>query len=118
MTTDSSGMTREEWERTDVHKASEYFCSRCGMESATPEELYAHLDANNCSQTRPIPFEFVIPDVAGKRAKRSQPRLTELLEHLERFGPDQVLESAEHLPPDEFEQLRRACRQEKKGPRR
>lgn len=44
---DSSGMTREEWERTDVHKASSYSCAKCGKRFASPDDVYDHLDAEH-----------------------------------------------------------------------
>ena len=35
---------REAWTKTDVHKASEYFCGKCGQQFSTPHDLYDHLD--------------------------------------------------------------------------
>jgi hypothetical protein len=44
--TEHEGMVpREEWERSDVHKASRYFCQHCGKEFAGPHDLYDHIDA-------------------------------------------------------------------------
>lgn len=36
-----------------------------------------------------------------------QPSFHELVQHMERFGPDCVLESAYHLPASEYEALKR-----------
>ena len=44
MTTDRGMVSREAWERSDVHKASEYFCGKCGEQFETPHDLYDHLD--------------------------------------------------------------------------
>lgn len=46
MTTDRErGMTpREEWAKSEVHKASRYFCGKCGREFAMPHDFYEHLD--------------------------------------------------------------------------
>jgi hypothetical protein len=41
----SNGMVpRDEWEQTDAHKASRYFCGKCGQEFDMPHDLYDHLD--------------------------------------------------------------------------
>ncbi len=40
-------MTREEWEQTDVHKASTYRCGKCGEQFLSPDDVYAHLDAEH-----------------------------------------------------------------------
>lgn len=42
-----SGITREEWERTQVHRASTYSCSKCGKRFASPDDVYDHLDADH-----------------------------------------------------------------------
>ena len=48
MTTDhGGGMTREQWERTEVHKASTYSCSKCGKRFSCPDDVYDHLDAEH-----------------------------------------------------------------------
>ena len=44
MSTDRGMVAREQWERTDVHKASQYFCGKCGQEFPSPHDLYDHLD--------------------------------------------------------------------------
>lgn len=38
---------REEWERSDVHKASTYSCAKCGRKFDGPHDLYDHLDAEH-----------------------------------------------------------------------
>jgi len=38
---------REEWAKTDVHKASRYSCGKCGQQFASPHDVYAHLDAEH-----------------------------------------------------------------------
>ena len=41
---DRGMVPREQWERSAVHKASEYFCGKCGKRFDTPHDLYDHLD--------------------------------------------------------------------------
>lgn len=42
------GMTpAEEWSESDVHKHSTYKCGKCGESFDSPEEVYAHLDAQH-----------------------------------------------------------------------
>jgi len=36
-----------EWADTEIHKASKYNCGKCGERFASPEEVYAHLDAEH-----------------------------------------------------------------------
>lgn len=50
-----SGMTpREQWKESPVHRASRYFCQKCGKEFGMPQDLYDHLDEEhtNVSTTR------------------------------------------------------------------
>lgn len=35
---------RENWAKSDVHKASQYYCAHCGRQFAMPHDLYEHLD--------------------------------------------------------------------------
>ena len=45
---EKSAMTPEaEWAETDVHRASTYFCGKCGNKFETPHALYAHLDSEH-----------------------------------------------------------------------
>jgi hypothetical protein len=42
---DDRGMVpREKWEQTSVHKASTYYCAKCGRRFKTPHDVYDHLD--------------------------------------------------------------------------
>lgn len=44
----SDGMVpREQWEQTDIHKASTYACGKCGQRFDTPHDVYAHLDSEH-----------------------------------------------------------------------
>lgn len=38
---------REEWAKSDVHKASRYACTWCGKEFEMPHDFYDHLDAEH-----------------------------------------------------------------------
>jgi len=42
---------------------------------------------------------------ANRRAGVRQPNYTSLIAHMERWGPEGVVESAVHLPEDQFEKL-------------
>ncbi len=42
----SPAVGREEWARSDVHKASSYWCVHCGTEHPGPERVYACVDAH------------------------------------------------------------------------
>jgi hypothetical protein len=46
-------MPAEKWEQTDVHKASSYFCGRCGKRFASPHLLYDHLDEKHPKRKEP-----------------------------------------------------------------
>ena len=47
------GMTeRDQWRQSSVHKASRYFCAKCGREFAMPHDLYAHLDQEHPADDR------------------------------------------------------------------
>lgn len=36
--------TREEWEASEIHKASRYSCGKCCERFETPHEVYDHMD--------------------------------------------------------------------------
>ncbi len=38
-------MPRDQWEQTEVHKASQYWCAKCGESFKSPRDFYEHLDA-------------------------------------------------------------------------
>lgn len=44
-------------------------------------------------------------EAVAARAGVNQPKFSELLAHMERFGPDGILESARHLSEEQFEKL-------------
>jgi hypothetical protein len=46
-----------------------------------------------------------IGDAIANRAVGGKPTFTSLKRHLERFGPDGILDSAVHLPEDQYERL-------------
>ncbi len=48
MSVDERGMVpRDEWQKTAVHKASTYFCGKCGKQFAMPQDVYDHMDAEH-----------------------------------------------------------------------
>jgi hypothetical protein len=47
-TADSRGtIPADQWEQTSVHKASAYYCGKCGERFASPDAVYDHLDAEH-----------------------------------------------------------------------
>ena len=53
MTSDNErigGITRDEWKRTDVAKASTIFCQHCGERFETPHDFYDHLDTEHADE--------------------------------------------------------------------
>ena len=42
--------SREEWAKTDVHKASTYSCAKCGATFDHPDEVYKHLDTMHAEE--------------------------------------------------------------------
>lgn len=47
MTNHRGMVPREEWARTEIHKASRYSCLWCGKEFAMPHDFYDHLDTEH-----------------------------------------------------------------------
>lgn len=44
---DRGMVPREDWESSDIHKASTYYCAKCGEQFDSPHNLYDHLDAKH-----------------------------------------------------------------------
>jgi uncharacterized C2H2 Zn-finger protein len=53
MTTNEPALSREQWQASEVGKASVIACGRCGLRFESAQDFYAHLDAEHPKKKEP-----------------------------------------------------------------